>query len=455
MDRLKRKNVDMLNGPILKRIVTFGLPIFLGSVFQQLYSMVDSIVVGQYNGANALAAVSSTSTLSMLVVGLMVGFPAGASIVTAQFMGAGLKDKIKSSIATTMWFLLALAAFITVAGLACSNLIMNLMNVPEEIFADSVAYFRIYLVGMVFMALYNFYAAFLRAMGDSTTPLLFLILSSLLNIGGDLFFVIVLDMGVVGVGWATVMAQAISVALCFVYTRRTNEYFRLSRADMKFDGDLFKSILRLGLPSSIQSSVVGLGMVMVQSLINSFGAVNIAAYGAANRMEQLCNLPIGGISMSLSLFVGQNIGAKNEKRAMRGLYESTILCMALSAVLSIVIIIFGRNIMTLFVKESDKEVIEVGAKFMKLWAPLVFTHGLFQCIVSFLRGAGDSIHSMIAMFFDLITRTIMAYIFACSWGFNLGFMGIAYSIPCGWIACSIYSMIRYFQGGWRKKAVVK
>ena len=453
MNILKRRNVDMLNGPILKRIVTFGLPIFLGSVFQQCYSMVDSIVVGKYVSANALAAVGSTSTLSMLLVGIMMGFPMGASIVAAQFLGAGQKERIKSTISTTLWFLLGLALVITGIGLALSTQIMSWMQVPEAIYPDTVTYFRIFIIGMVFMALYNFFAAFLRAMGDSTTPLIFLIISSVLNIGGDLFFVLVLKMGVAGVGWATVLAQAISVVLCFFYTRKTLEYFNFKKGEMIFDRALFKDILRLGVPSSLQSSVTGLGMVVVQALINSYGEVNMAAYVAANRMEQFCNLPMNGISMALSMFVGQNIGAKNLKRASRGLFESTVLCMALSAVMSVIIIVFGRNIMNLFVKSEEVEVIEVGAKFMGMWAPLVFTHGLFQCVVSFLRGAGDSIHSMISMFFDLVTRTIMAYVFAK--GFNMGFMGIAYSIPCGWIACCAYSLGRYFQGGWKTKSVVK
>ncbi|MBQ2818724.1 MAG: MATE family efflux transporter [Clostridia bacterium] len=453
MSFLKRRNVDMLNGPILKSLIIFGLPIFFGSVFQQLYNMVDSIVVGKYVSANALAAVGSTGTISMLLVGVMMGFPTGASIVAAQFLGAGQKDKIKTTISTTMIFMVILSIIMTVIGLCLSSFIMGWVNVPDEIYADTVLYFRIFIGGMLFMALYNFFASFLRALGDSTTPLIFLIISSLLNIAGDLFFVLVLRMGVAGVAIATVLAQAVSVVLCFIYVSKNIEYFKFSKSEFVFDKVLFKDILRLGLPSSLQSSITGIGMVMVQSLINSFGPVSIAAYTAANKMEALCNLPMTGISMALSLFVGQNIGANNQKRAQKGLNQSIVLSVVLSAVMSLLIFLFGKNIMTLFVNESEIEVINVGATFMRTWAPLVFAHGICSCSTAFLRGAGDSFHAMISMFFDLIVRTVFAYFFALT--LNMGFMGIAYALPCGWIGCSLYSMIRYYTGGWRKKSVIR
>lgn len=464
MQLLKRGKADFLNGPILSRILTFALPIFLGMVFQQAYSMVDSVVVGKYVSADALAAVGSTGTISMLLVGVMMGFPMGASIVAAQFLGAGQKDKIKSTIATTLWFLLALSLILSIAGLIFSSQIMRWVKVDPKIYADTVKYFRIYILGMVFMALYNFFSSFLRALGDSTTPLIFLIASSVLNILGDLFFVLVLDMGVAGVAWATVLAQAISVAMCAIYVRKTSEYFSFKKSELRFDGGLFKKILRLGLPSSLQSSITGFGMVMVQTLINSSGAINTAAYTVAARMEQLCNLPMSGIAMSLSLFIGQNVGAGNYPRVKRGMLLSAACSVGLSMFMSIVILLFGDEIMRLFVKREELTVITVGAAFMRRWAPLVFLHGLFECVVSTLRGAGDSIHAMISMFFDLIMRTIMAYIFFYGFdivilGVNLrlnpmGFMGIAWAIPCGWACCCVYSIIRYLTGGWKRMAVV-
>ena len=452
MKFLKAQKTDMLHGSILKGIITFSLPILLGNVFQQLYSMVDSIIVGKYVSANALAAVGSTATISMMLVGIMMGFPTGASVVAAQFAGAGQTEKIRRTISTTLYFLLGLAVVLALAGLILAPSIMRWVNVPEELLPDALAYFRIYLGGMVFMSLYNFFASFLRALGDSVTPLIFLIVSSLLNIVGDLFFVLVLHMDVPGVAIATVLAQGISVALCWMYVSRTSKYFKFQKGEMVFDKALFKDILRLGLPSSIQMSITSLGMVMVQGLINSFGAVSMAAYTSANKMEQLCAVPMSGVSMALSFFVGQNIGAGNQARAKKGLAWSLAFCVSFAAVMSTILYFTGHTIMHLFVNDSDVEVINVGAAFMRLWAPLLFCHGVSQCFVSFLRGAGDSLNSMIAMFFDLGVRTIMAYVFALALG--MGFMGIAYSIPCGWIGCSLYAAILFFTGIWKRKAVV-
>lgn len=452
LQAFQSRKTDMVHGSILKGILLFSLPIFLGSIFQQLYNMVDSIIVGKYVSANALAAVGSTATITMMLVGIMTGFPTGASVVAAQFAGAGETGKIKRTISTSFYFLIGLAAILTVAGQLLAPLIMRLVNVPDEVMADALAYFRIYVGGMLFMALYNFFSAFLRALGDSVTPLIFLIVSSILNIFGDLFFVLVLHLDVPGVAIATVLAQAISVALCFIYVSRTSPYFQFKKGELVFDRTLLKDILRLGLPSSIQASITSLGMVMVQGLINSYGTISMAAYTAANKMEQLCGQPISGVAMSLSLYVGQNIGAGNRERAKKGLWQSLCVVVGVSAVLSAVIYFTGRSIMHLFVNDTDAEVIEVGAKFMRIWAPLLFGHVFGQCFVSFLRGAGDSLNSMISMFFDLGVRTIMAYVFALACG--LGFMGIAWSIPCGWFGCSLYALAMYGTGIWKRKAVV-
>lgn len=449
----KSKNNDMTQGPILGKILPFAVPIFIGSIFQQLYNMVDSIVVGQYVGAKALAAVGSTATVSLVLVGVASGFSTGASVVVAQLLGAGKKDRIKPTISTTVCFLMTVALVILVLGLSLSNNIMHWVNVPDNIFQDTVTYFRIYISGIFFLVLYNFFASFLRAMGDSTTPLIFLIISSLLNIAGDLFFVVKLNMAVAGVAIATVIAQGISVLLCFIYTRKKVEHFQFARGEFVFDKKLFSSIIRLGIPAGLQSSIAGLGMVAVQSLINSFGSVDIAAYTAANKMEALCNLPMGAISQAFAIFVGQNIGAGDIKRAKKGLWQSDLLAVGISLCMSVVIWFLGPKLMGLFVKGDEIEVIRIGAAFMKIWAPYIFLHALFECFVAFLRGSGDSMFSMISMLFDLVTRSIMAYVFAR--GLGMGFMGIAWAIPCGWLGCSIFSVIRFFQGGWKTKSIIR
>lgn len=447
----KPKHVDLLHGPVLSRILIFSLPIFLGLVFQTFYNIVDSIVVGKYVSANALASVGASSPITMLFVGMMAGFPTGASVVAAQFLGAGQKERIKPTISTTFWFLLAASLALMGLCLALSRQIMGWVNVPENIFEDTLLYFRIYMLGLVFMAMYNFFAAFLRSVGDSATPLIFLILSSLLNIVGDLFFVLVLHRGVEGVAIATVLAQGISVVLCVAYVRRSSEYFQFRRGELVFDRDLFREILRQGLPSGIQASVAGIGMVAVQGLINSYGSVCIAAYTAANKMEQITNLPMSGVSQGLALFIGQNIGADQQARAKSGLYRSMGFVAAVSVGMSGIILLTGPTLMQLFVNAEDSQVIEIGAAFMSMWAGFIILHAVQEVFVAFLRGAGDSVFSMVSMFCDLLTRMAMAYVFA--WALGLGFMGIAWSLPCGWLLASLCAVLRFFSGRWKKKAV--
>ena len=451
MGLARRSSVNFREGPILKKILIFALPIFLGSVFQQMYHMVDSIVVGRYVSADALAAVGSSSTLSNVLVGIMSGMPMGASIVAAQFLGAERKDRIKSTLSTTLVFLVMLAILISAVGNLFAPQIMRLLRVPDKIMNDAVLYFRIYVSGIIFIALYNFFASFLRALGDSTTPLIFLIVASVLNIAGDLLFVIKFNMGVAGVGWATVISQAVSVVLCYVYVHRTSEHFRFRKGEFVFERSIFREIIRLGVPSSLQYSLSGLGTLLVQGLINTYGTVSMAAYAAANRMEQICNMPFSGISMAMAMYVGQNIGARNESRAQKGRHECLVCQCLLAVFMSLLIFFCGSLIMKLFVKSSEVDVIHTGTAFMKRWAPFVILHAVTNNTVAFLRGTGDSIGTMSTVMIDLIRRMAFAYLFALV--FRLGFMGIALAIPLGWVISAVFSNLRYRSGVWRKKAV--
>ena len=450
-ERQKREDAYFVDGPIVKKLIVFALPIFLGNVFQQLYNMVDSVIVGRFVGANALAAVGASATTSMILVGLMLGFPMGASIIASQFMGANRPDRIKATISTGLYFLLGLAAVITLFGFIFSRRILTWMNVPENIFEDSLMYFRIFIAGTVFMALYNFFASFLRALGDSRTPLIFLIISSVLNIFGDLFFVVNLKMGVAGVAIATDLAQMISVILCFLYTRKKISFFQFQKGEMVFDRALAKDIVRYGVPTSLQTMASGLGMLLVQSLINSFGSVNIASYTAAAKMEQVCNLPMSSFAMAISVFAGQNIGAKNYDRIKDGHKKTMGIVIGIALVMSSIIFFFGHNLMLLFVKAEEAEVVDIGRRFMRNWAPLVFLHGIANVNTAFLRGFGDTTWSMICSLSDMGGRMAFAFIFAL--GVGLGFMGISWAIPCGWALCLIVSSLRYYSGKWKTKAV--
>lgn len=446
-----RKNMDMTTGSPLKLIVLFGLPILFGSVFQQLYSMVDSIVVGRFVSANALAAVGATGNISGLLISAATGLTTGASIVSAQLMGAKQTARIKTSISTTLIFMLILSVIVSIIGAAGAELLCTWTQVPENIFEDSVTYLRIYMIGLVFLMLYNFFASMLRSFGDSTTPLIFLIISSVLNIIGDLWFVIGLNMGVAGVAWATVISQAISVLLCIFYVSRRVEYFHFGKGEFRFDKGLFKEILRMGIPSALQGSVMSLGFVLVQGLINSFGSDYIAAYTAASKMEMLSHLPVDSFAMGYAVYVGQNMGAGKVERTREGMRKTLAMTSALCVVLAVLLYCIGDKLVGLFVDESETIVIQYGAQFLRTFAPFTVLFAAMNVFNSTLRGAGDSVVSMAAMMCDLGFRVIAAYIL-CSIP-SIGFLGIAYAIPTGWGMAALISFIRYRTGKWQTKTV--
>lgn len=443
----------MTTGPILRQIATFGLPIFIGNVFQQLYSMVDSIVVGNYVGTDALAAVGSASIVSWCLVMLSAGLTTGASVVVSQLFGAGRKAEIRKAISTTLIIAALAAVLVSTVGLVFAPTIMSWVNVPEQLMADSVAYLRIYCAGAIFLMLYNFFASVLRALGDSVTPLVFLIISSLLNIFGDLYFVLQLHLDVPGVALATVLSQAVSVILCAIHCLRKVDYFRFEKGEFGFYRNLAGDILRMGVPSAIQSGIGSLGFVVVQGLINSFDAAAMAAYTAASKMEGLAHLPVESFGMSLSVFAGQNIGAGDTDRVRKGLRRTILLCIVICLATSVVIFAVGPWLISLFLQEGAEDIAELGAAFMRIWAPLAVFFALMNCINGTLRGAGDSVFVMSNSFFDLGVRTIMAFVFARSFG--LGFMGVAYAIFCGWIAASLAGFIRYCTGKWKTKAIAQ
>lgn len=447
----QKRSVDMTVGSPLKQIILFGIPILFGSVFQQLYNMVDSIIVGRYVGANALAAVGATGNISGLLIAAATGLTTGASIVSAQLIGAKQTKRIKTSISTTLIFMLILSIVLSAVGALGAELLCTWTRVPADIFADSVTYLRIYMIGLIFLMLYNFFASMLRSFGDSTTPLIFLIISSILNIGGDLWFVIGLNMGVAGVALATVLSQAVSVILCILYVSRKVEYFRFEKGEFRFDRELFSEILRMGIPSALQGSVMSLGFVLVQGLINTFGSTYIAAYTAASKMEMLSHLPVDSFAMGYAVYVGQNMGAGNVERTKDGLRKTFALTGGLCIVLAVLLYGIGEELVGLFVDESETIVIQYGAQFLRTFAPFTILFAAMNVFNSTLRGSGDSVVSMVAMMCDLGFRVIAAYIL-CSIP-SIGFLGIAYAIPTGWAAAALISFIRYRSGKWQTKTI--
>ena len=447
----KNKEIDFTSGPIMSRILVFGLPILIGSIFQQLYNIVDSIVVGNYVGTEALAAVGNASTIAFCLVNIATGLTTGASVVVAQLLGARRLGEIKKAMSTTFIFAVAVAVGISLLGVIFARTVMGWVQVPDELMDDSTAYMMIFVGGSIFLMIYNFFAAMLRALGDSKTPLIFLIISTLLNIAGDLFFVIVLHMGVAGVAIATVIAEAVSAILCAVYCWKKIEYFRYSKGEFVFDKVMFKDIFRLSVPSALQFGAGSLGFTLVQGLINSFGTSYIAAYTATSKLEGFAHLPIECFSQALAVFVGQNMGAGNLKRIKQALLRVIIVLCSVCVVIAILVYTLGPEMISIFVSDESQDVIEIGSKFLQIWAPFTVIFSLMNSFNSVLRGAGDSVFVMLSSFLDIGGRTAAAYLLILV--FHTGYFGIAYSMMCGWFISLLEVGIRYFTGRWKYKAI--
>lgn len=443
---------DMTKGSVARQIIIFAIPLFIGNIFQQLYNMVDAVVVGRFVGKNALAAVGTSFPAMFLLVALVMGLTMGASVVVSQLFGAGDLKKMRRALSTAFIFLLICALSLTLIGILAARSLLLLLKTPPEIIGDASIYLKIIFAGLLFMFLYNTIAAFLRALGDSRTPLYFLIISSLLNMGLDLLFVLRFKMGVAGVGWATVISQAVSVILCIIYIYKRVELLRLKPRDLIFDRELFALSVRLGIPASIQQTVVSFGMIAVQGLVNSFGSVTMAAYTAAARIDSIAMMPIMNLGLAVSTFTAQNIGAGNLERVRRGYRRTLAMVAACCVATSAVILLFGPKLIELFIDAREVEVIAQGNDYITVVSFFYILLGLLFVTNGVLRGSGDMIVSMASTIVNLTVRVIFAYFLSSR--AEIGYHGIWWSIPIGWGCGFIVAYTRYRSGKWTVKAVV-
>jgi putative MATE family efflux protein len=444
---------DMTKGSETKHILVFAIPLFIGNIFQQLYNMVDAIVVGKFVGKDALAAVGTSFPAMFILVAMVMGLSMGASIIISQLYGAGDYEKVKRAVSTTYIFLLICAVVITFVGLLTSHGLLKLLQTPDEVINDSVIYLKIIFTGMVFMFIYNTLSAILRALGDSKTPLYFLIIASLLNIGLDILFVTVFNMGVEGVAWATVISQAVSATLCIIYVYAKVEFLRIHPKDMVFDKELFIKSVKLGIPASIQQTVVSVSMMALQGLVNSYGVVTMAAYTAASKIDSIAMMPIMNLGLATSTFTAQNIGAGEVERVKRGYRRSLLIITICCIVTSAVILLFGSNLMSIFIDSKDYEVIAQGNEYITVVSFFYILMGLMFVTNGVLRGSGDMAVSMASTITSLGTRIIAAYILSAIP--TIGYKGIWWSIPIGWAIGTTITMIRYRSDKWIEKRVIK
>jgi putative MATE family efflux protein len=443
---------DMTKGSEAKLILLFALPIMLGLVLQQLYNTVDSVVVGQYLGEAALSAVGTCSALTMFVVSFSVGLSNGAGIVLAQYFGAKKFSDMRKTLATALYLLVGLGVIITVLGLIfAKGMLSNILSAPDEILGMAMQYFQIYCVGLVFQFVYNVIAAALRSIGDSRASLIFLLISSVLNIILDLAFVLYFGWGVAGTAIATVISQAVSAVVSIYYMWKKYEFYRVQRAEAAFDREKSSLILKLGVPSMVQMCIVSGGNVLVQRVVNSFGTSAIAAATAAGRIENYLFIPCQGFNNGISTFTGQNIGAGDFNRVFSGWRKSLKLVIPIAVVLMAGLELFSHPLIALFGVEG--EALALGMKHLRFIAPFFVLFAVYMSTAGVLTGSGDVMAATSITLSSLAVRVTITYVFAYICGF--WFASLYYAVPIGWAICFVCAVIRFRGGKWKEKAIVR
>ena len=435
---------DMTEGSIARQLLLFALPLMAGNIFQMLYNTVDSIVVGQYVGKEALAAVNSTTMIVNILVFFFNGFSVGAGVVIARYFGARDHDALHDAIETTMAMTFLFCVVFTIIGVAGVSPMLRVMSTPDDVFTDARTYLTVYFAGISGLLVYNMGSGILRAVGDTTKPLLFLVLTSVLNIVLDLLFVLACGMGIAGVALATILSQFSSAALTLMLLTRTNEIYHLSWRDLKLDGGILRQIFAVGLPAGIQSVVTAFSNVFVQAYINHFGSSCMAGWGCYNKLDSFIMLPMSSMAMAATTFVSQNMGAKKEKRASRGTVTAIVLSVAVTGVIALALFLFAEPAVRLFT--SDETVVAFGALF--LHANVFFL--LFNCVnhvlAGALRGRGDSRGPMIIMLSTFVALRQVYLFVVTRFVANTPFL-VGFGYPVGWMACFALE-VTYFWLRW-------
>lgn len=442
--------LDMTTGSPAKHLLQFTLPLLIGNVFQQLYNMVDSLIVGNFVGANALAAVGTCGSMNFLFFSLSSGLAIGIGIIVAQFFGAKDEENIRGTIANSVYVLALAAIVVSILGILLSPALLRLLSTPDSIIGDSIIYMRTTCAGIIAIAAYNGVASILRALGDSRTPLYFLILASLVNVGLDLLFVLQFNWGVFGVAFATIIAQAVSAVTCMIYAYVRVPYFRLTREQMRPQKNIIGRSFVLGIPLALQNSMIAISCMVLQGVVNGFGETVMAAYTIIGRIEQVVQQPYSSLGMAITTYTGQNVGAKKWDRVTKGFWQSVVMVLVFSVLLLPICFFLGEPIVGAFVKEQD--VISIGVKALCIDGLFYFALGMIYVPRALLNGAGDTGFSMINGITEVACRIIFSQILTRIPG--LGYWGVWMTTGATWTVTAIVCCIRYRKGTWKKKALL-
>ncbi len=448
--------VDMTEGSPGKRIVAFAIPMLIGNIAQQLYNTVDSIVVGRYVGDNALAAVGSAGPILNLLLVLFVGISVGASIMVSQYFGAKEREELSGTIGCSITLTAIASIFIMILAPFIVRPLLRLLNTPESILDWCASYLMILFIGIAGMAYYNILGGILRGLGDSASALIYLLVATVLNIFLDLLFVAVFQMGVAGVALATAIAQAVSAVLCVLKLARMSDIFDLKLKFLKPERRHSLDIIRLGLPSGLTQAIFSMAMIVVQSLTNSFGEMLIAANVIIMRVDGFAMMPNFSFGTAMTTYTGQNVGAKKFDRVDKGAKQGTLIAVAVSTVITIGIVLFGKYLMGIFTQTA--ELVDLSFYMMRILAVGYIAMAVTQCLSGVMRGAGDT---MTPMWISLITtvaiRVPLAY--GIAWLTrsaqypNGRSECIFVSLLCSWVLGAVITFLFYKRGGWKKKAL--
>lgn len=446
----KEGHTDLTKGTTWKVIVRFALPLLIGNILQQLYNVTDSVIVGQLLGKEALAAVSASFFIYYFIVSLVIGIGSGTSVVISQFFGAGEYDKVQRAFSSFFIFMLVAGVALSIAGIIFAEPVFRLTNTPEDVIPGAVAYFRIYIGGTFLFVTFSSIISILRGVGESFRPMIFIFITTVLNVVLDLLFIAVFGWGIEGAARATVVAQGIGMCVALGYVNNTHPLLSVKKKDLVFDRRLFREGLRIGLPTSVQQCAIALGLIALLGIVNSFGTDTLTAYGAAGKIDAIITQAILTLSGALAAFTGQNIGARRLDRVREGLRFTFEVNILFSALTFAAVYFFGEDMMRAFT--SDPSVIAIGREYLLIIGGFFVVHGGLNVFNGALRGAGDTVFTMTVSLVCLwIIRIPLAYGLSAWYGRQGIWWAIGISIAIGLLITYVY----YKTGRWKKRSVVK
>ena len=445
---MEKKKTDLIEGPIFQALLVFAIPLLIGNLFQQLYNTADSYVVGNFVDTNALAAVGASGSVIQMLVGFFMGLSVGAGVVIAQYFGAGRKEEMSQAIHSALALTVLLSVLFTVVGIAVTRPLLKAIGVPQEVLPHSTLYLTIYFAGITFLLFYNMGSGILRAIGNSRDPLIYLAIASILNVILDVLLVCVAQLGVAGVALGTLIAQAVSAVLVMLQLMRTKEDYRVEIKKIRFHPEMLKQITIVGLPAALQQSITAFSNVVVQSYINSFGTAAIAGYSTTVRIDGFLQLALQSFNMTITTFVGQNIGAKKTERVKRGIFTAWLMCSVIILAGSVLMNREGAMLVRLFT--DDEVVIANGAAMLRLFSYAYWTLPIVQILSGALRGAGKS---SIPMFFMLGCFVVIRQIYlAITVPATHSLLVVMAGWPVTWALCAAGMTVYFFKADWMRDA---